>query len=439
MPDRADNLVPAAGAASEARQRAIAARSAFSAVAEHLVTSVGGPVQRFAPGSRLTTFAEWFTTVDNGTLLVAVNRAEPMRNVAEAIAYAVSWQHDRDLALFLPAVAVPAATYRLAFLETPVRVWTFDEQQTPVPHVIPTRDEAMTAAGCLPLRRSEQHDLGEYEPLVSDLIRAARHHWALAPAHRGSYLAWHCGGRQVLRVARARDGVRIDAGVQYKNPPADRLPFMGLVTAALTDVQRAQVEATVATAVADRFTGRDEAHVEHQMQAALAASELSGFGFDVVGFTREYPAWRGDSQGGFIDFLAVDTRGHLHVIETKIGPDPMLVFQALDYATWVRAHAAEIRADLGWQDGDNSVVHIDFVVAPKARQPAIGSYTAGQLEALTGDISWRIHVSANARAVTDHIVSSPRRTMPAPEIGVIAEPVMPPRFAGRLQAELKKS
>ena len=47
---------------------------------------------------------------------------------------------------------------------------------------------------------------------------------------------------------------------------------------------------------------------------------------------REFPAWRpGSNRAAYIDFLANDAHGRLHVVETKIGADAMLVLQGLDY------------------------------------------------------------------------------------------------------------
>ena len=39
-------------------------------------------------------------------------------------------------------------------------------------------------------------------PLVEWVTSWADDHWALAKVKRSSYQAWHCAGRQVLRVAR---------------------------------------------------------------------------------------------------------------------------------------------------------------------------------------------------------------------------------------------
>ena len=131
-------------------------------------------------------------------------------------------------------------------------------------------------------------------------------------------------------------------------------------------------------------------------------------------------------RGDHVAVLGLDGAGQLHIIETKIGSDDMLVFQVLDYLSWVTAHASAIRADRGWPAGDDSVVHIDFVVAPKtgARpDPALGSYTAGQLAALREDVAWRIHLVDDAHAGAPAIHSYRPREVPPPRPGIVATPI----------------
>src|SRR5207244_12427070 len=83
------------------------------------------------------------------------------------------------------------------------------------------RAEGRTAAAGRRLRAIAEHDLGDLAPLVAWVTSWADDHWALTKAKRPSYQAWHCAGRQVLRVARFKGGVRITAGVNYsKIPPA---------------------------------------------------------------------------------------------------------------------------------------------------------------------------------------------------------------------------
>lgn len=82
---------------------------------------------------------------------------------------------------------------------------------------------------------------------------------------------------------------------------------------------------------------------EHRMQATMGsqASDLA-----LRQLIREFPAYRGlDGSSsprlgrpGYIDFLGIDSDGRFHVVETKIGHDPRVVLQALDYAIWVCAN-----------------------------------------------------------------------------------------------------
>ncbi len=391
---------------------------------ERLVEDLVGAVQPFAPGRKLTTLGQWFLTADGRTLVLAVPPGRSADDVGTAVAYGVAWQGGRDLVLLVPPAAVPSVVARVAFLSTPMRVHALADDLTASPVVVPPTDRVMADARGRGLRREGVHDLGDRSAWVASLADAADRHGALTRAHRGSYLAWHCAGRQVLKLMRQGGGVLVQAGVQYRQPPADRRPVSEVVTAPLTEGQRVRIEAAVETAVRDRLTGRDEAHVEHQLQAALAMTGLAGL--DVTRFEREYPAWRGDGAPGFVDFLALDAAGRLHVVETKIGSDPMLVFQALDYATWVRAHADAIRAGLGWPAGDDDRVHVDLVVAPEVsrqgRRPAIGPYTAAQLAALAPEVPWRVHLVEDARAAVPVLRSLPLRTLPDVAPGLVAAP-----------------
>ena len=390
-----------------------------------IVEAALGPVEVFEPGPRLTTLGRWFTARDGRALVMAVGDGRALGEISTAVAYAVAWQQDRDLILFVPHEAVSATVARLAHLARPVEVWEFGVDGRLSRATVPSVDDVVHAAKERRLRWEKPHDLGERAPLVSELVRAADGHWALEPAHRGSYLSWHCRGRQVLKLMKQGGGVLVQAGVQYRKAPAHRPPFSDVLIAPATVVQRAGVEAAVAAAVQDRLTGDDATHVEHQLQAALGATGLAGLG--MAAYEREYPAWRGDEASGFVDFLGLDPDGRLHVIETKIGSDPVLVFQAVDYATWVRAHAAEIRTGLGWPAGDDSEVLVDLVVAPKVsrrrREPAIGPYTAAQLEALAPEVRWRVHVVEDARAEEPRITSLAERTLPDAASGMMAAPI----------------
>jgi hypothetical protein len=256
-----------------------------------------------------------------------------------------------------------------------------------------------------------------------------------------------------LRRAKKPGGVRITAGVQFTNPTKDQQkPYVVTVTEPVTPGHRAKIEAVIAHAISNRLNLVDDADVESWMQAALAAADMPGLGL-TLGHAREYPTWRPTGRGGpigayparqpekslgYLDFLGIDRHNGLHVVETKVGGDGMLVMQALDYLIWVTAQAASIREDRAWPAPETEgKVHIDLVLAPKGNAPALGPYTAGQLEALAGDVSWRVFLVDDPLAQIPKVKELPRRAIHDPQQERVAKPVQPPRFVGRVQRQLR--
>lgn len=317
-------------------------RSEFRMAAQALIASLGSGFERFQPGGQLSEKAEWLIDSTDEVLVVVVGRHEDHDVADELLAYSLAWQADRDLVLVLPESHVGQTLGRLAWVGTPVRVFTYDALHELRPAVVPTRAEVLDAAKSRPLRALAKHDLGHRSDWVEALTRSATEHWALVPAHRRAYLAWHCAGRQVLRINRTHQGLDVIAGVAYTKPsPDEPEPLHLTLSGSLTPAQRAEIEACVATAIWQRIGGEDQGHLEHRLQAALAATELRPLG--LAQFAREYPAWRGEGRPGYLDFLGVDRTNRLHVVETKVGTaDPKLVLQTLDYAIWVAAHDVEI-------------------------------------------------------------------------------------------------
>ncbi|MGH3848535.1 MAG: hypothetical protein ACRDRT_02330 [Pseudonocardiaceae bacterium] len=392
----------------------------------------------FRPDKALTSLCEWFATKEAlVTVLPPNGRVDAVDRV---LPYALAWQQDRDLIVIAPRMAVGTTLERLAWIQTPVAVFTYDENVLVEAAVIPARAEVLAAARERRPRLTAAHDVADSRNLVAALLDWADGHWALSRASRASYLAWHCLGRQVLAIRRTDGGIRVTAGVKHvgAGSTSDGV-FDEPLTESVSAVQRSLIEAAVAAAVADRYTGVDAGHVEHRMQGALAASRLAPLGVDR--FVREYPAWRGLGRQGFIDFLGVDRRNRLHVVETKVGTDdPGVVLQTVDYATWVRANATEIRDNLGWpMHGGNDEPVIDIVLAPKqAGGQAIGPYLAGQLEALSRDLYWRVYVIVDPRSEVLEVLG-PLDCLPMPDTlpGVrVASPVVRPRWPARAAAEL---
>jgi hypothetical protein len=201
-------------------QVAARTRADFRLVAERLARDLAGHVMRFRPGPSLTAMAEWFVTPDDRRLVVIAGGHEHAGSMDDVLAYALAWQGDRDLLLALPESRERQTLARLAWVDTPVRVFLHDSDRLR-PTVIPSRSEVLAAAAGRGPRAIAEHDLGDLAPLVEWVTSWADDHWALAKVRRPSYQAWHCAGRQVLKVARFQGGVRITAGVNYsKNPPA---------------------------------------------------------------------------------------------------------------------------------------------------------------------------------------------------------------------------
>jgi len=428
--------------AGSPKQLAAANYVAFKPIAEKLAAHIApGLVPFTPPGPGLTTKARWFSDSSEKLLVVVVGNDDKV-DVTDVLAYALAWQCDRDLVLVLPRKYVGLTLERLPWIETPVRVFTYSDDLTPRPTVVPSCTEILALAKKRSVRSAVTHDLKGRDVLVEQLVRRLENHWALVRAHRPGYLAWHCLGRQVIKITRRAENVTILAGVAYGEPPAGETKALVVsVKKQLLPLDLAAIEHRVSEAVWNRYTGHDHGHDEHRMQAALASTGLSKLDIQPGHLNREYPAWRGDGRPGFIDFLALDNKNLLHVIETKVGTaDVKGVLQTLDYATWVTAHASEIRAERGWGPASRpgrEIVMMDFILAPKASGgAAVGPYVAGQLEALSGGIPWRIWIVADPLADVPDLQVNERRRMPPPG-PLVAKAVQGPRWATRVENGLR--
>ena len=420
-------------------------RPAFRLVAPHLAGQVTDDLEDFAPGEALTELAVWYTAAADSQLVVVTGDHEAAESMDQVLAYALAWQGDRDLLLICPEGRHQQTVKRLAWINSVVRVFTYGPEMLPRPAIIPARAEVVDEASRgQDVRRASRHDLGDLAGLVDPLARWADEHWALTPAHRRSYLAWHCEGRKVLSIVRAKGGVRITAGVDYSSPTPGQEKALRLVVSTgqpLTRAERSHVEARVSAAIWQRLAGTDFGHAEHRMQGALHSGPL----LDRLGLTsvqREYPAWRGASRQGFLDFLGIDRDNRLHIVETKANPDDVtVILQALDYAIWVMANGAAIRDERGWARATAAErVIIDFICAPRARKAgphghAIGRYLAGQLEVLSPAIGWRIWLVPDPPADPPDMIGPTWRALP--DGPLVQEPVQQQRWPGRVQAGLR--
>lgn len=419
------------------------ARNDFAGAAEQAAAAtVSAAIQGFAPGSRLSRHAHWFVTGDDEVLIAVASPAERHTTADEVLTYALAWQHNRNLHLVLPPAMLAGALSRLPWIESPVRVWELAEGE-PRPVPAPARPEVFDSLRALPPRVSKKVALtDEHDAWLAGIDTAA-----LGEPHNRSYLSWHHRGLQVLKVSRTRGGLRIQAGVQYSGKSAIATPYDRTFSVPPAAEEIAEINAEIAAAV-EHGESKSSQMREHRMQATLA-SQATDLG--LVHLLREYPAYRGldgsaskrAGRPGYIDFLGVDAQGRLHVVETKIGHDPRVVLQALDYAIWVRANETTIRADLRLSGLDvpdptpdhNARLQIHLVLGPDAHGIAFNAYLAPQLEALKGDCQVHVHLVPDVETKPLELQPLPANDLwrAAP---MVATPVQPRRWAGALTRAL---
>jgi len=425
------------------RRQAKAARESFGTKARTLVGKLlrnFHEIERLS-GKRLSKLALWF--VDDveapGRLVAVVAPSAIPDSMDSVLAYGLAWQGDADLILVAPSELVgPDSTtmMRLTCVATPVRVFGYnagDLELSAVP--IPTPDEVFAA---LTMdeddhRRSFEVSKDDKYQLVEDLTT-----WAdsqaprLVNRSRPSYRSWHYRGSQVLKVRPTRAGIEIVAGSQKiagsAGEPTHYEITPDTVLLPILDAVRAGVE----IAMEEIHSGMGRPDVEHRLQSGLIPNPDEPSPLTrALGLTyaaREFPAWRGvvghpTGKPGLIDFLGIDGRDRLHIIETKANADdPKIVLQVLDYAMWVQANVHRIRKHPKFASASDEFPVLDFVCAPKEPgDRAVGPYMAGQLEALSHEQhSWRVWLVEDP----DHPVPTSGRTGQMPEGPLVSEPAL---------------
>ena len=330
------------------------------------------------------------------------------RDADHAVAYGLAYAGDRKLVAVLPDDASHPTLTRAPWLKD-MEVWTYDLaaasktggysslRQYPAP----PREQILKMYGGPAYgfaRHLDDDHLDGYlkgrARWVDRLIRWAEDDPDLQAAHRQSYLAWHCQGRMVLKIASTKRGLKVSAGVHRSGGPKPRQTDPPL-TELIKPAESHRLIAAASDAAADRLDGTDSANQEHRLQAALAD------GLQPLGIShprREYPAFRPTNDPehparSYIDFLGSDDSGRMHVLETKIGNDPMLVLQGLDYWIWATANATRLQDSFDLSQAPEVVV--DFVTAaPTSGGAAIGPYTLKQAKRLAGEVKlsfWEVH------------------------------------------------
>lgn len=438
------------------QQAALASREFGPAAAELAARVLPGQAQPkpFTPKPPVTSFAHWFEDAA-GQRLVAVVPPVVGRGVLTVLAHGLAWQGDRDLILVVPANRAAEVTDRTIWLDTPVRVWSYtDPGAQPIQRALPTRAEVTGrapesdwSAHTIPADRRAW--ISEIEARLAALVSPDQ----VVVHDQASYVTWQADGMELFHASAPKSARSLTVRVDF--PKRDgggnlELRLTGPATAGEIDRLLAAVRRRRIALANTQIAAQNP---EHKLQAALPACA------DRLGLTamiREYPAHRPGGGTGFIDFLGLDTAGHLHIVETKIGHDPKVVLQGLDYLTWVIGREAEVRSDPRWHDPihwagvpadidpePRKIVHVDFVLAGKTGHPvapAVNTYLAGQLEALHHDVSWRLWTTSTDNPA-DLVLRADTRSVAdlwTPVDGVIRAPVRDQRWAGRVASALSE-
>jgi hypothetical protein len=371
------------------------------------LSGLGLPTEPFTGTKPLPGWATF--TADDVTLAVFVHPATPWYSVERALAYGLFHAVDHErLVLILPEPVdqahdpVQATRIRAAFLTRPVEVVSYaGADATPWPMM--KADDAFAV-----LREPSIGDDG-WELTDADSARVetlaawADQQTGLSRVHLKHYLAWQCAGRQLLKIRPGKQATLVTAGVDYSKPDATAHQQFALelsLDAPMTPEQLANVQVRVLQGMLDRVctfddSPADNTHAEHRLQAAMVESApLLGWN-DARLPRREFPVRRPGGGRGYIDLLRLDPEGVLHIIETKIGHDEMLVLQGLDYWIWAQANVRALGVEM---HGTIADMIIDFVVSlpdgsgHKAIDTLIGSYAYQHLSVLRPDIRRDVQV-----------------------------------------------
>lgn len=318
--------------------------------------------------------------------------------------------------------AVTATLVRAAYLH-PGRasVWTYGPADGV--HACPplTREEAQAAV------REESPALrGQVKPLPHDhaedvaaaLSRAVDEltDLPLIPAPRSATRTWTYRGLRVLSVVASTEETVVRTGVHSTERRVSGEGRHSIRPGALSDDHARAILDEVREACAGRAVAKEsEQRAEHWFQSALppllhqvmplAQREL---GRSVM---REVPTHRPAGGTGFIDLVALDDDGTLHLIETKLGSDPMLVLQGLDYLIWVEANTTLLLEAFGVERFERVV--IDYVMAGRkgealaAGSDVMGPYAAACRAALADDVRWQVHVAEAWRSEEGRLTPVP--------------------------------
>jgi hypothetical protein len=405
------------------KQDAHERRSVFGAKAQDMAEAAGLPAGEYKmTGFPLPSWARFYH--DDDALAVLVCGGESWRTVEKALAYALAHASGRRLELVLPEHwqgktrdVLQATRVRAAFLQPDIRLWTHDGN---------------TARSCPPLHPDEASGLLQEETLrggeldlqdlashVSDLENWAGTEPELSACHEKSHRTWRCQGLILLSVQRRGKGLLVKSGVHYsKETPGTPLPYsVSLVDRDLTPEELSTIRARVQDGIKDKLSGHPRGYSEHWMQATLAKYPAKVGWSGSHRLEREFPAKRPGGGTAYIDFLRLDDDATLHIVETKVGHDEMLILQGLDYWIWAQSNARLLASHFKVDEIGHIV--IDYVVGPEDGQSAVASqhalispYAPTQLETMSQDIDWQVHLCTGWATTSPAMTALGLRTIP---------------------------
>ena len=325
---------------------------------DELCAQIGGPTTKFTPGQKLSTLCQFFADDDQ---LVVVARADiKAKDCDLALAWGLAYRGDRELSLILPVQLALPTRVRAPWLLPPVRVFTYEGASgVEEPPPLTQQESIRTFAG-----RTWDVDQPAVLGDKAAWVQAVLDWTTIAPqvdkVERPSYVSWHVAGRQVLKMIPTAKRLSIVAGVDSTKSENWPTP----VKVVLHDAAAGRRAARDHRRRLERRRGtpRRSRHRQSRTPDASRARARSS--------SSSQPAGNGSSPRGDQDRTAPhtstsspsDPSGRLHVVETKIGADAMLILQGLDYWLWCRANDAHANAALGATSARPPV--IDFVVAP---------------------------------------------------------------------------
>ena len=339
-------------------------------------------------------------------LIVAAGQQEE-EDVDRALAYGLSLLKRWDfhaLTLVVPQRYVRPTQLRLAWVDVPVTLIEYDGRRCR--HAPPASIEEAIDAAQDPYPARDCYDLGLRQQFVRELIEWADRDERLSRDDRTGYAAWYHAGALILKIQKTGSRLRVTAGVNFSKPKLAQVPALEqIVEARLEQTALRNIQAAVERAIAT-YAGRPEARFQSFLYKNPQLVEAHA-----AGMQREVPVIRPRGRG-FVDFVAKDASGEIRLIETKVGPDPMVVLQAVDYWAWGCAVRPALARKLGLES--EAPLAIDIVAAANKKARTLDDHALPIAEALKPAVRLRIfEVHGWDASDAEARVTASRRTLRA--------------------------